>query len=834
MIPKIHVTFIVREIRRSSKQAFLFIVCMALALSSITAFSGLALSVDSSLAAQARELHAADIIIRSDDRLSPALDAAVQRFVVTNAIQRSGYRQFSSVVRADRVGESLLADIKIVETGYPCYGSVTLQSGRHFDQVLKKGYTIVGQNLLDLLGIKVGDVIEVGYHSLTISDVVVTEPDRPLDVFALGPRVFVSAADQEALGLIDKGSRIRYVTLLKVVDSTAIQALAEQLKRYADSTREHIDTYKTAKSTIKRFMDRFLFFMKLVGFFIMILAGFGIQATLSAFLKEKIYATAIMKTVGASNRFIMTQLFAVLAILGSGGIAAGLAAGYGVQRLLMRLLASLLPAHMEIAMGWLGIGQGIALGIGVVTVFAFLPLYRLRDTRPLMMMRREQEKVHFCVPVWGSVAIAALFFSALIICHLQDIVFSLWVIVGIAILLLITYLLTLGSLLLLRRLPIPQLVIRQAVRGLFRRGSATIQILLSLTASLAVIFTIFLVARNIEETFSHAFPAGVPNLFFLDIQPLQVQAFQQETNFQGAVYPVIRGRITAIAGEEIDPNAPGPPFGDRLSRVFNMTYREELLDTEKLISGESLFQPDWRSQQVSVLDDVLDMKKIKIGDEIVFNIQGVPLKARVSSIRTRTGESTTPFFYFVLPTELLKKAPQTYFSAQRVPQEQIAALQNRIVEKFPNITVIDVSEAAGALSRFLRQLSAVLQLFGALSMTSGLLILISAIVATRAERVLEAVYYKILGATRAFVFKVFTIESMAIGAVAACSALGISQSAAATLCLFAFGIGYNLFMGPSILLASAIIGIVVVVGIIAARGIMNHKPITLLREQADA
>ncbi|MEJ2041615.1 MAG: hypothetical protein P8X55_22210, partial [Desulfosarcinaceae bacterium] len=153
-------------------------------------------------------------------------------------------------------------------------------------------------------------------------------------------------------------------------------------------------------------------------------------------------------------------------------------------------------------------------------------------------------------------------------------------------------------------------------------------------------------------------------------------------------FPVVRARITAINGQPIDPQKERAKRGDNFSRTFNLTYREQLLDDEKLIHGQPLFHPGWKEVQVSVLDTVTKMRPMALGDSITFNIQGVPLKARISSIRTRSKEDLSPFFYFVFQPQALQDAPQTLFTATRVAPDRVGPLQARIAERFPNISGI--------------------------------------------------------------------------------------------------------------------------------------------------
>ncbi len=826
-----HMPMILRQVRRSYKQAGLFVLCVALSLATLTAFSGFARSVGRALLDDARTLHAADIIIRSHDPISAPLVQAVDGLADQGRIVRANVHEFYSVVRAPDEKASVLSRLKVVEPGYPFYGQVTLKSGRPFKQVLAPGACIVEQTLLDRIGLKVGDRLQVGYTTLTIGDVVTAEPDRPLDLFAFGPRVFIHSSDLDALGLMATGSHIHRVVLLKVTDPLQVDDITARLKQASPFDGESVDTYLTSGSVVKRFLDNFLFFLKLVGLFILIVSGLGIQSTLTALFNEKQRTIAVMKTVGASGRFINTHFTLMVLVLGAAGTGVGILAGAAVQGALAWMLGPLLPEGLILTIAWSGVAEAVMLGLTVVALFSFLPLYRLREMRPVAIFNRLPSVGIARWPYFLSGLLVLLFFLALVLWHMRDIVFGFYFVGAVSALILAAALLAQLALGAMRRLPVRPLALRQAIRGLFRRGNATRAIMITLTVSLAVIFGDHLIEKNLNATFVQSFPPDSPNAFFLDIQPDQTEAFSAAIGHPVQFYPIVRARIMSVNGETIDRSREGQKRRDNLSRVFNLTYREALLDDESLIDGDTLFRNDWPEPQVSIMDTVVEMRPMKIGDRISFKIQGVPLTARISSIRTRDSRSLSPFFYFVFPEAIMKQAPHTLFAALTVRAGQMGPLQTSIVSRFPNISVIDMSQTIGILARLMARLSQIVRIFSLFSIAAGLLILVSAVLATRAERVVESVYYKILGAGRRFVFTVFALENMLVGLLSSVLALVMAQTGAYWVCTVKFNIGYRPFLAVSLLMLAATVALTVTVGMIASRSIMAKKPVTYLREQ---
>jgi putative ABC transport system permease protein len=161
----------------------------------------------------------------------------------------------------------------------------------------------------------------------------------------------------------------------------------------------------------------------------------------------------------------------------------------------------------------------------------------------------------------------------------------------------------------------------------------------------------------------------------------------------------------------------------------------------------------------------------------------------------------------------------------------MGALQTKIVSRFPNISAIDMSQTLGVLGRLMARLSRIVRVFSLFSIAAGILILVSAVFATRAERVMESVYYKILGAGRRFVFTVFTLENLLIGLLSSTLALAMGQAGAYWVCALKLDIGYRPFLAESLAMAGLTVLLVIIVGMAASRSIMIKKPVTYLREQ---
>ncbi|MHB8810005.1 MAG: ABC transporter permease [Desulfobulbaceae bacterium] len=834
----LHLRFIWRQLCNSRQQAMIFILCVALSLLTLTSLGGFSSSVRRSTLRDARQLHAADITIHAHAPFSAKLLQAIRGYEQQGLIQGAQVHEFYTMAANQAHEKSILAQLKVVAPGYPFYGRVELASGREFARVLTPGAIIVEQAALDRLQARVGDRLQVGTANLTIVDVVTSEPDRPVAFFSFGPRIFVAAADLASLDLIKKGSRIQYHYLLKARDPGQVDELAGALTKVATEPQERVRTFRTADSRIKRFFDNLLFFLNLIGIFTLLLAGIGIQTSLYALLRESDYTIAIMKSVGATRSFITTQFLGMIMLLGAAGTLLGLGASSLLQLFFPALFAGILPPHITLTIAWDVVLEGTLLGVMVVALFSLLPLRRSQQLRPAFIFRKELDAAPRGLLHGAILALIVFFFAGLVIWQLEEIRLGLYFVLGLCGLLGLTAAGTSAILALLRRHSPRNLALRQAARGLFRPNNATRAIIITLSASLSVIFAIFLIDHSLRATFIESYPPDLPNAYFLDIQPEQRADFAAILGQDADYYPIIKARLLSINNKAIDREQERErKRGDNLAREFNLTYRHVLLTDERMAEGSTLFggpgqpKPGPDEVPVSVLDTVADIGRINMGDLLLFDVQGIPLAARVTSLRTRTESRIRPFFYFVFPEATLRDAPQTIFAAARLERSRLTRVQNTLTARLPNISVIDITTTIEILAGIMGKMSTIVQFFTSFSIIAGLLIIISSILATRLARTREAVYFKVLGAKGSFVLTVFAWENLLLGLACASLAGLLGHAGSWLVCRRVFDIAYRPLPGSTLAMVAATVLLVIGVGLAASVSILHQKPISFLRDE---
>ncbi|MBU1565094.1 MAG: ABC transporter permease, partial [Proteobacteria bacterium] len=737
--------FLLREIAHSRGQAVVFILCVVLSLVSIVAINSFRRDVRSVIVGDARSLHGGDVIIHSHAEFTPPLAAELAELRRDTTITAVNTREFYSVARKADGEDSLFSNIVAVGSGYPLYGRVELRSGREFRDVLAPGTAIVAAALLERLDLAVGDTLLLGQLKLTIVDVVSRESLRPVDFFNFGPRILVSTADLAAMDLVGKGSRVNYRTLLKIADSTRQEAIVARLQAKAAAGQEQVTTSAKANSRVKRFFDNLLFFLSLISVFTLLLAGIGMQSSLAALLRRKVKSFAIIRALGANGWFLLRHYLLLVMFLSAIGCGLGIVAGLLLKQSFSGLLSGLLPENIVLGASLWDVLEGMGLGMVVVSFFTFLPLSGIDDVKPVAIFRKEVRAGLKRNSTRILLACGLLLLLALVIRQLDDVRTGLYFMGGVFALVVLISVLIGIFLKLLARCTFHSLALRQAVRSLLRPGNASRSVVVTLASALAVLFSIYLVERNLRATYIDSYPADAPNLFCLDIQKDQQQGFIKLVGGQVELFPVVRARLQSVNDNKVNREAELKKRGDSLAREFSLTYRETLSHDEILVEGEGVFGGRNRAASalppVSLLDTVVEMGDFKIGDVLDFNIQGVPLRAEVTSIRSRTRSMLYPFFYFVFPEKYLGAAPQTAFAALKVAKEDVAQLESKIVTTYPNISPINVGESAVELGKLMQKLSVMVAFFASFSILAGGLILVSSILATRMARMEEAVHY---------------------------------------------------------------------------------------------
>jgi putative ABC transport system permease protein len=414
---------------------------------------------------------------------------------------------------------------------------------------------------------------------------------------------------------------------------------------------------------------------------------------------------------------------------------------------------------------------------------------------------------------------------------------GIWVViaVGVAILLLMAG--GKGMLMLVRKIPLPNsLILRYGIKNLYRPGRQIMTIILSLGVGIMVLLTLFQVEKRLMAELHQNIPENAPGLFFIDIQPDQKQPFEtmlstRQFEVTPKLTPLIRSRLHAVDGEKISEiGVENHPDSWYFTREYVLTYQEDLPEHNIILRGQW-----WKEGEtdalISVDSDVAYHLGIDIGSTVTFDIQGVQISGKVTSVREVDWGSMTTNFYFIFSPAAMAGAPETFVATVTTESENDLPVQNAIIGKFPNVTVIPIRELLETIARILMEITRTVQVMAALGLLVGLIVLSGAIVATRAKRVHEMVLFKTLGATRPTLIGIMAVEYILLGILAAIVGGSLSIVVSWGVVRFFLDIPWQIEWGVLFVGTIGTVALTLLTGFLTTYRILGEKPLAILRAE---
>jgi putative ABC transport system permease protein len=286
--------------------------------------------------------------------------------------------------------------------------------------------------------------------------------------------------------------------------------------------------------------------------------------------------------------------------------------------------------------------------------------------------------------------------------------------------------------------------------------------------------------------------------------------------------------MVARADTADDGEGPGPGNW-AVRREYRSTYRDTLVASERLVAGR-WWTRGAGATEISIERDVASELGVGVGDEIVWDVQGVPLTTRIASVREVDWARFEPNFFVVFAPGALESAPQTALVMTRVASAAArGALQRRIAERQPNVTSLDLSSVQATLERLIDRVVLAIRFMALFTLGTGALVLTGALATNRFQRIREGALLRTLGATRAQLWRVVLAEYVSLGAVAALVALVLAGAAGWALTRFVFDGRFTLPVVPFAALGASVVGLTVAVGLANSRDVLRRPPLEVLR-----
>ena len=833
-----------RELRSAWKRLLFFFVCIAIGVGAIVALRSVIRNFHEVMASDARTILGADLQISTGRPWTPDVRNTIERIAGPFAQRQTEMIESSTMMRpASESNETaLLVELKGIESPFPFYGEYTLAKNEPFrHELLENNGIVVANGVLERLNVKVGDQVKIGTETFTIRGILEREPGVA-GGFQFGPRALLNRSALEKAGLTGFGSRTRRRIMMQIEDKH-LEKITNELRSALKSNFINVRSYRNSQERIDNQFDRAENFLSLTGFIILILGGIGVSSVTRVFIGEKQKNIAVLKCLGANGRRILSVYLLQILLLGFTGSVVGLLLAKVTLTVLGNQYQDILPPGMSYTLQWYAIVQGLGFGLLVTLLFSALPLLRIRNVKPNVLLREETEatgkKKRFDKVRWitGVLVFAGLFFLSS--WQAGSLRVGLFFLVGFVVTSLVLHVSGLLLIRFVRRIKgVASFQTRHAISGLHRPGNQTQVIVMAVGLGSFFIIATLALQTNLLREMDFQRRTNLPNMYLIDIQSDQKQGVEkivrESIQKTPELLPTVRARISAINGKTVDPESEEyKKDRGRLGFEYTLTYRSKMEETESILEGKFWDATSSSTPEISIEESLEGMMGLDVGSTITFDILGRKITAKVTSIRRVDWKNARTGFYVLFRPGILEAAPNVYIAAVDAPLTEPARsrLQRKLVDAYPNITAIDVVDIVRGLQKILNTITVGISFIGGFVFLAGVLILMGSIAMTKFQRIYEAAILKTLGATRRIVLSIFMLEYALLGLIAgiigSIAAMGLSYA----VCKYIFELDWELTPAIYGIGVVATLVLVTIVGALSSLDVLNRKPLAVLKAQ---
>ncbi len=819
-----------RELR--SGEVLVLLAAVSLAVAALTAVGFLTDRIGKAVARQANEVLAADLRLRSAEPIPDEWRTLAAEYELATSDTLS----FPTVVFGAE--SSALASLKAVDDAYPLRGAMRISDGlfteqREVETIPAPGELWADAALLARLDASVGDTLAIGELDLRVSAVLTYRPDQSIGFASLAPSFVMNIADVPASGLIAEGSRVGYALLVAGADA----AVSEFNAAIQDRLPDEIRTRSAEESSERAYAaaDRAQRFLSLTAVISLLLSAVAIAMSARRFAHRRMDTVALMKSLGATQNFVIVVSVLQLLALGFIGVIVGSIGGFLAESALTVVLADLIQGDLPdpgMKPVLLASGSAIVLLVG----FALPSLLQLKDTPPLRVLRHDAEPPtpsRLLVAGLSLAAVTALLYNSVGDPQMLAILLGGIVVISAALYIVGRVLVaTMG-----RFRSGVGVAWRYGLANVARRGRASAVQVVAFGLGITVLLLLTLVRTDLLEGWRQTLDEDAPNHFMINIQPDERESiagiFEAEAIPVPRLDPLVRARMTTINGASVKerqyPDEGGQWFANREQ---NLSFAAELSDSNEIIDGD-WWAPGYSGPAlVSVEEEVAMETGLEIGDVLEFTVAGQTVEATIASVRKVNWDSFQPNFFLVLSPGALDGFPTSYISSLRVPTEQKTVFAG-LVRKHPSVSVIDLDSIISQVRGIIEKASLAVQAVFVFTILAGIAVLFAAVQSTIDERRFESAMLRALGARKRIVFSGVMAEFAALGLAAGFLAAAGASVLAAIVAIELFELPYQ--FSPMLWLAGLGAGVAIVCfsGYFAARGAINAAPVDVLRGAAN-
>jgi len=828
-----------RDGKASGKRLLLFMASIILGIAAVVSIQSFSNNLKNNIGLQSKALMGADFLIDSNQ---PANERVVE---LMDSL--GGYKarevKFASMAAFPKSLSTKLVQVRAIEGNYPFYGELETEPKTSAFDYQDKGGALVDATVMLQFDLKPGDSVKLGTTTFPILGALITAPGSTGIGATAAPPIVVPFRFMEESGLLQRGSRLGYNYYFED-DKVDLELLNDKVDPLLDAENADMDTHTDTSERLGRRYENVGRFLNLVAFIALLLGCVGIASSVHIYIKEKLKAVAVLKCLGATRK--QTFLIFLLQIAGMGllGGIIGTAIGLLLQQTFPLILQEFLPFTVEISTSYPAIFVGLLLGVSMSVLFALSPLVHTWFVSPLQVLRVQEDTDKKSRPyqIWVVVAIV-LFVLLFALWLLGRWEFALSFVVGILVTFSILAGVSIGFMRLIKKY-FPKswsFAARQSLLNLYRPNNQTVVLILAIGIGAFLISTLYFTKDFLLAKTTFEASAESPNLILFDVQTEQRNDVENTISPKGL--PVIDNiPIVTMRMERIKDRDVNDIRLDTTTRVnkwilnheFRTTYRDSMIGSEKILEGEWLpsVPPNTEVIPISLADNVANDALVKLGDTLLFNVQGKMMTTVVGNIRQVDWARMQLNFSIVFPTGVLEKAPQFHVVTTNAPDKASSAnLQRELVKKFPNISIIDLRQVVTLVENILDKISWVITFMAFFSILTGIIVLIGSVRNSKYQRIRESVLLRTLGAQSKQILKINALEYLFLGVLGSGVGVLLSLLSSFLLAYFIFDTPFIPSWVPFLVVLPGITLLVLAIGLFNSRGVLNSPPLQVLRKE---
>ena len=828
-----------RDARHNFSRLFLYVASLITGIAAVVSLDSLNNSLQNDIDSNAKELLGADLVVNGDRPFDSVLAEAFDK----RQMKQASSADMASMVLFLHNGQSRLIRLVALEGAFPFYGEIETLPDNAYELVKGTGYAMMDETLATQFEVSSDDSIKIGNSTLKVAGVVNKIPGGGGIMATFTPSVYISMADLDSTGLVQYGSRVNYKKYFKTDTQAQLDSAVSALKPTLRSKGYNLETVESRKEGLGRGFQSIYRFFALLAFIALILGCIGVASAVHIYAREKRAEVAVLRCVGSTGWQAFAIFFIQIFLLGVFGSIVGSLLGVGIQQLLPVLLQDLIPFEMNLSLSYNSLILGVVLGSIVSVLFSMLPLVAIRFVPPLTVLRSEPSDVRI-YPKTKITAIVLIILFPIVFSAIQtkSWLTGLFFFLGLAAAL---GCLTLVAMLLLytvrKFFPASAgFVVRHSLSNLFRPNNQTRVLLVTIGLGAFIISTLNIVEQSMLSQVEFTGQENQSNTILFDIQPSQkegvVDLIEEHGLKVNQLVPIITCRLSEVKGrkiEQIQRDTSDNIENWAITREYRITYRDSLHHSEELIKGDLQRRkqaPD--SVWVTISEGMEENLEVTVGDSVVFDIQGVPVKAFISGIRKVDWPKDPPNFIFVFPSGVLENAPQIFVTTTRIDDKTARTFQEKLVAQFPNVSLIDLRLILDTVNELFNKLGVVVRFLAMFCVITGLIVLAGAVANSKFIRIKENVLLRTLGARTSQITMITLIEYAWLGLFAAITGVVLSLGSGFILTKYFFEMEFAFDAVELLIISIGVIVLTMAIGWWNSREVIGTPPLQVLRKES--